>query len=144
MLPDGYLDELVATDRLTFWSDRFNESAPERRVVVKATRDSVLAGFACVLLDAEPAWGARLDNLHVRPQLKGEGIWYALFQAARHWIAQQMPEGSMHLWVVEQNYAARRFYERQGGAIAERLTRHVALDLSVPELRYLWPVGEML
>ena len=54
-------------------------------------------GFVWVLLDEEPAWGVRLDNLHVNPQLKGTGIGYALFQAAREWTAQMMPDAAMHL-----------------------------------------------
>lgn len=139
MLPDKYLDEEVFADRAAFWKERFDAPVPERRLILKATSQSTLDGFVCVLLDAEPNCGARLDNLHVRPQLKGQGIGHALFQAAREWIARVMPGESMHLWVVEANHAARRFYDRQGGAIVERTTRPVACGLSVPELRYQWP-----
>ena len=63
----------------------------------------------CVLLDEEPAWGARLDNLHVSPALKGTGIGHALFQAAREWTAQMLPDASMHLWCVERNSSLAAF-----------------------------------
>lgn len=139
MLPDQYLDEEITADRAAFWRARFDAPASERRLILKATSEDTLDGFACVLLVAEPDWGARLDNLHVRPQLKGQGIGHALFQAAREWIAQVAPAESMHLWVVEANHAARRFYDREGGAVVERATRPVARGLSVPELRYQWP-----
>lgn len=139
MLPNQYLDQDIFADRAAFWKERFEASMPARRLILKAASQDTLDGFVCVLLDAEPSWGTRLDNLHVRPQLKGHGIGYALFKAAREWIARVAPAEPMHLWVVEANHAARRFYDRQGGAIVERATRPVACGLSVPELRYQWP-----
>ncbi|HEV8333950.1 MAG TPA: GNAT family N-acetyltransferase [Steroidobacteraceae bacterium] len=139
LLADEYLDDHVLHDRTSFWSNRFSAPKPERRLVLKALRESILLGFVCVLLDEEPAWGARLDNLHVHPGLKGTGIGYALFQAAREWTAQMMPDGPMHLWCVERNLVARRFYDRQGGRVVESVMRPVAQGLCLPELRYLWP-----
>jgi GNAT superfamily N-acetyltransferase len=138
MLSDEYLDQHVVADRLEFWSARFASVPAERRLVLQAVNDGVLMGFVCVLLDAEPNWGARLDNLHVSPESKGTGIGFALFQAAREWIASVSPGTAMHLWCVERNHVARRFYDRQGGTIVEAATRPVAQELSVPELRYWW------
>lgn len=139
MLPDRYLDEEVSADRTAFWKERFDAPRPERRLILKATSHDEFEGFVCVLLDAEPEWGARLDNLHVKPVLKGRGIGHKLFEAACTWIAQTAPGESMHLWVVEANHGARRFYDRHGGEVVERATRPVARALSVPELRYRWP-----
>ena len=139
MLSDEYLDQHVVADRLEFWSARFVSVPAERRLVMKAVSDGVLMGFVCVLLDTEPEWGARLDNLHVSPESKGTGIGFALFQAAREWIASVSPGTAMHLWCVERNQVARRFYDRQGGTIVEATSRPVAQELSVPELRYWWP-----
>lgn len=158
MLPDRYLDEEVFEDRSQFWAERFRAPAPERRLILKAmslrapsqysratwpdrplSAPSTLDGFVCVLLDADPRWGARLDNLHVRQQLQGAGIGHALFNTARAWVAHVEPEQSMHLWVVEANQNARRFYDRQGGTVVQQTVRHVARGLSVPELRYHWP-----
>jgi hypothetical protein len=139
MLSDEYLDERVMADRLEFWSKRFANVPADRRVVLKAVASGLLLGFVCVLLDTEPEWGARLDNLHVSPESKGTGIGFALFQAAREWLASVSPGTAMHLWCVERNHVARRFYERQGGQIVETATRSVAEELSVPELRYWWP-----
>ena len=139
MLSDDYLDQRVEADRLEFWTARFASAPPDRRLILKALGDGKLLGFVCVLLDTEPEWGARLDNLHVSPESKGTGIGYVLFNAAREWIASVSPGMAMHLWCVERNHVARRFYERQGGQIVETATRPVAQDLSVPELRYWWP-----
>ena len=139
MLADEYLDRHVLADRLEFWTARFANVPPDRRLVTKALSDGTLMGFVCVLLDTEPQWGARLDNLHVSPESKGTGIGYTLFQAAREWIASVSPGTAMHLWCVERNLVARRFYDRQGGKIVETATRPVAQELAVPELRYWWP-----
>ena len=139
MLSDEYLDRHVVADRLEFWTARFATVAPDRRFIMQAHSNGKLMGFVCVLLDTEPDWGARLDNLHVSPESKGTGIGYVLFNAAREWIASVSPGMAMHLWCVERNHVARRFYERQGGQIVETATRPVAQDLSVPELRYWWP-----
>ena len=139
MLGDDYLDRHVDADRLEFWSARFASVPADRRLVLKALADRKLMGFVCVLLDMEPQWGARLDNLHVSPESKGTGIGYTLFQAAREWIASVSSGTAMHLWCVERNHVARRFYDRQGGKVVQTATRPVAQELAVPELRYWWP-----
>jgi GNAT superfamily N-acetyltransferase len=139
LLTDEYLDDHVLEDRTAFWSKRFSAPQPERRLVLKALDASTLLGFVCVLLDEEPAWGARLDNLHVAPGLKGTGIGYALFQAAREWTAAMTSDRPMHLWCVERNLVARRFYDRQGGKVVESAVRPIAQGLCLPELRYQWP-----
>jgi GNAT superfamily N-acetyltransferase len=139
MLPDDYLDHHVVADRIESWTARFANFAPHRALVLKAVSEDALLGYVCVLLDEEPEWGARLDNLHVIPDSKGTGIGYALFQAAREWIAQVSPGTPMHLWCVEDNRVARRFYDRQGGTIVESASRSFAGQPSVPELRYWWP-----
>lgn len=139
VLPDSFLDEEVAADRAALWRSRFADLAAERRLILKATRERSLLGFVCVMLDVEPAWGARLDNLHVDARCKGEGIGYLLFQAARRWTARVGPEQQMHLWVLERNTGARAFYDRQGGTVVEKAVRTLVRDCSVAELRYLWP-----
>jgi GNAT superfamily N-acetyltransferase len=114
------------------------EPDPHRRGVFKAVSAGTLAGFACVLLDADPAWGALLDNLHVTPALKRHGIGRQLFDHVREWVDVTAPGTSLHLTVIEANMNARRFYDSLGGAIVERtVTRHMpGTELAV--LRYRW------
>ena len=139
MLPDEFLDHHVGSERLEFWTARFANFAPDRALVLKGLSNGTLLGLACVVLDEEPQWGARLDNLHVSPESKGTGIGYALFQAAREWIARVSPGTPMYLWCVVDNHVARRFYDRQGGTVVETASRSFAQQPSVPELRYWWP-----
>jgi GNAT superfamily N-acetyltransferase len=139
VLTDEFLDRRVESERLEFWTARFASAAPaDRRLVLQALSDRALLGFVCVLLDEEPKWGARLDNLHVSPESKGTGVGYALFQAAREWIARVSPGTAMHLWCVEGNQVARRFYDRQGGTIVETAARPFGQQSAVRELRYWW------
>jgi GNAT superfamily N-acetyltransferase len=117
------------------------EPNPERRVVLKAVaRDAQLLGFACVLLDAEPDWGALLDNLHVAPELKRRGIGRALFDAARRWVATTAPGMPMHLTVIEANENAWRFYEGIGGTLVERMTKEVIPGTKLVVRRYQWRI----
>lgn len=111
---------------------------PHRRVVFKAMSGGALTGFACVLLDAEPVWGALLDNLHVRPALKRQGIGRRLFEEARCWVRDRTPGTPLHLTVIEANISARYFYDRLGGTIVERKMREVVPGTALAILRYRW------
>jgi GNAT superfamily N-acetyltransferase len=111
---------------------------PDRRFVLKAVSEGLIAGFACVLLDAEPEWGALLDNLHVKPELKRQGIGRQLFEHARRWVDVTVPGTPLHLTVIEANVDARRFYDRLGGIVVERMMREVGPGTELAVLRYRW------
>jgi GNAT superfamily N-acetyltransferase len=138
IVPDEFLDQVADSDRREFWSARFASAAADRTLLLQALSAGSLLGFVSVILDAEPKWGARLDSLHVSPDSSGTGVGRTLFQAAREWIARVAPGTAMHLWCVERNHVARRFYERQGGALVETADRPFAGQASVLEVRYWW------
>lgn len=137
LVPDEFLAGPVVANRRQFWDDRMSADDVVQ-VVVNAEEDGALVGFVCVLRDAEPAWGPLLDNLHVRPDRKGRGIGHVLFQAARDWSAAAAPGQPMHLWVVEGNLDARRFYDRERGETTERKVIELTAGIQVPALRYVW------
>ena len=139
LLPDSFLDGPLFEDRLAQWTDRLGRLTPDEALVLKALDGgATLVGFACVLVDAEPAWGPRLDNLHVRPGHRGRGIGIALLHACLEWVAHRAPGQPMHLWVLEGNTRARRFYEREGGTARERIDTDLAPGVRVTEVRYVW------
>lgn len=138
LVPDSYLDGPLVEERTAFWRARLAE-ADDGRHTVKAVMDDALVGFSCTLRDAEPEWGPLLDNLHVRPALKGRGIGARLLQTSREWVAQVAPGQTLHLWVIEGNTAARRFYDRQGGAVTGRQVNEMAPGVVVTAVRYVWP-----
>lgn len=138
LLPDDFLDGPVVEDRVRLWNARMPAPDLHRRLVLKAVADGALVGFVCVLLDEEPAWGALLDNLHVKPELRGLGIGRRLFREARDWVSVAAPGQRMHLTVIEGNLEARRFYDRHGGAIVERKIKEVIPGTRLTILRYVW------
>ena len=106
--------------------------------MLKAVSDQTLLGFACVLLDADPCWGALLDNLHVKPAMRGQGMGRRLFERAREWVDLTSPGTPLHLTVIEANLQARAFYERVGGTIVEREIKEVIPGTRLAILRYRW------
>jgi GNAT superfamily N-acetyltransferase len=132
IMPDDYLDNDVADERLAVWQERFAETPANRRIIV-AEAGNELAGFACVFTNDESVYGALLDNLHVSSGYQGQGIGKQLMQQAAEWVQQQMPESAFYLWVYEKNHPARAFYEYLGA------TNYHAIDGEFGTvLRYIW------
>jgi GNAT superfamily N-acetyltransferase len=145
ILPDAYLDGEIVPERLALWKKRLRSSGRDRRLVLLAEDRAELAGFVCVLLDEEPEWGASLDNLHVRQDLKGRGLGRRLFAAAARWVMSKQPGWPLHLWVFEANRTARGFYERFKGEVVAREIKRMPGMAEVPSLRYVWrDVGTLL
>jgi GNAT superfamily N-acetyltransferase len=99
----------------------------------------VLVGFSCVLADADPGHGPLLDNLHVKPGWRGRGIGAHLLRESRAWSQTIAPGRPMHLWVIEDNTAARTFYQAQG-VEGERRVNEMA-GIEVTAVRYTWAGG---
>jgi GNAT superfamily N-acetyltransferase len=138
IMPDTFLDTEAIEHRRSAWRDRLSIDSDRRWLLKAHDQDGELVGFACVELDAEPDWGALLDNLHVRPDRKGQGIGRRLFDAAREWSYEQLGHKKMHLWVIEANVEGQQFYDRIGGRVAERTIKDVVGVVTVPVLRYVW------
>jgi ribosomal protein S18 acetylase RimI-like enzyme len=136
---DSFLDGDVVADRTAEWTDRLAQPGTDRYGVV-ADLDGAVAGFAYTFLDDDPTWGAFLDNLHVRHDLKRRGIGAQLLARTARAVAQRRPSTGLYLWVLEQNTAAQAFYQAQGGTCVER-----ALAGPFPgggrafSFRYAWP-----
>jgi GNAT superfamily N-acetyltransferase len=137
LLPDEDLGEKLDDERRQFWRKRFAAPDPERRIVFLATANDVLVGFACVLADADPAHGPLLDNLHVKPGWRGHGIGTRLLHESRAWSRAIAPGQPMHLWVLEGNAPARRFYRNQGGVEEERLSEERG-GMTIAAWRCIW------
>jgi ribosomal protein S18 acetylase RimI-like enzyme len=114
---DSYLDGDVATERKEVWTDRLANPSPDAYTVVAAL-DGTVVGFAHTILDRDPTWGALLDNLHVRYDLKGGGVGTALMAETARALLEGRPSSGLYLWVLEQNTSAQAFYEARGGTRA--------------------------
>lgn len=116
---DAFLDNEVVQERLAVWQNRFASPNPSQ-FVYKAMQENTIIGFVCFYVNVEPQYGTFVDNLHVTPQLKGQGIGKKLLQKVAHWTQENQPIKGMYLWVLEENKAALGFYKKCGAKMAER------------------------
>jgi ribosomal protein S18 acetylase RimI-like enzyme len=119
---DAYLDGDILSERRDVWSTRLS---PPRvnQFTVCAELDGDVVGFSHTLFDHDPRWGALLDNLHVRSDLKGAGIGTRLLSMTAQELSRSRPSQSLYLWVLDQNTAAQAFYDARGGKRVETTLR---------------------
>jgi GNAT superfamily N-acetyltransferase len=138
---DAFLDGDVHADRLAVWSERLRERDPGCHTIVAADHEGMV-GFAHTVFEADPSFGALLDNLHVAHGHKRRGIGSRLLELTARAVLERGT--GLYLWVLEQNGDARAFYEARGGKCVERLP--VPAPAGVPGrlngspfgLRYSW------
>jgi len=138
ILPESYLGGQIVDERSNLWKSRFSSLRPERFLVVLAESAVELVGFACVLLDKDPRWGACLDNLHVLPGWRSQGVGRMLFGRATEWVISAEPGWPIHLWVFEANFRARRFYDALGGEVVEHHKKELLKGIWVSSVLYVW------
>jgi GNAT superfamily N-acetyltransferase len=154
---DEFLDGDVQTERVAVWSERlpgFDGAGPDgagpegtgpdgASHTVVAEHGDELVGFVHTVFEADPRWGALIDNLHVAYAEKRRGIGSRLLTATAR-AALERGTG-LYLWVLEQNSDARAFYEARGGKCVERALvpppGGIASRLNGTPfgLRYAWP-----
>jgi ribosomal protein S18 acetylase RimI-like enzyme len=136
---DDYLDGDVLLERRAVWSERLAEPRPECQTVV-AEADGQIVGFVHTIFDADPQWGALLENLHVVHDRKGSGVGTRLMaESAAAVLSTPHPTG-LFLWVLEQNTAAQAFYDARGGVcVGGELRGPFPGGGRARGLRYVWP-----
>lgn len=115
ILSDHYLDHVVDKERLTHWHQHVRDLAASDGEIFLARVDDVPVGFLCIehsLAEANID-AAYVNNLHVLPHIKGQGIGTALLAAGAQW-AKARGFSQMTLFVFEDNLAARAFYKANG------------------------------
>ena len=97
---DAYLDGDVLGERTALWAERFGD-ADDGHYTIVAERGGEVVGFAHTCLDSDPEWGARLDNLHVRYELKQQGVGSALMAETALVLARRRPGSGLYLWALK-------------------------------------------
>lgn len=141
--PDQFLDEEVEADRLEVWTKRYATPNPAQYTLL-AEEGGQLCGFACVFLHYDPEWGVLLDNLHVAPEWKGQGVGRELMQRTAAWAKEQAPDEAYHLLVLAANEAAIKFYDRMGGRRVKSLWYPVPYQSKAEVYLYVWENGVQL
>jgi GNAT superfamily N-acetyltransferase len=136
---DSYLDGDVLSDRMHVWGERLDRPGPGTCTIV-AEHDGRFCGFAHVKFEADPLWGALLDNLHVTHDEKRNGIGTRLVAASARAVLDRTPRTGLYLFVLEQNTRAQAFYAARGG---ENVGREVRGPFpgggTAPSFRIAWP-----
>jgi GNAT superfamily N-acetyltransferase len=138
ILRDDFLAGPVREDRRALWHSRLAELNRADQFVLVDEHEGTIRGFACGFLDADPEWGCLLDNLHVVPELKGQGLGRQLMSEVAERVLHSKSTKRLHLWAYEQNLGARRFYERLGGVITLHSAKPAPDGTEVNEVRYCW------
>lgn len=136
VLDPAYLSGPIEADRRTVWAERLAQPCAKQTVLLAQTPEHAVAGFVCLYRESDPRWGSLIDNLHVRPALRGRQIGERLLRAA---VRELEPDQPFHLWVFEANAAGIRFYQRLGGLAAERTLDDMPAARRAPILRMAWP-----
>src|SRR5947209_1566355 len=79
---ETFLDGDVLTDRLLVWRKRLRQPSNDSSTVI-AEVDGQVVGFVHTVLDADPTWGALLDNLAHRQRIPAHGYRRAVDGSSR-------------------------------------------------------------
>lgn len=137
LMPQSYLDALSVQQDADRHRARFGQG--DGRVVnLVAERAGEVVGWAChgPYRDGEVRTAdAELYAIYVHPERYGEGVGQALLNESLR-RCRAAGDRRMLLWVLRDNTAARRFYERAGFA-ADGAQEPFEVDgVQVPEVRY--------
>jgi ribosomal protein S18 acetylase RimI-like enzyme len=87
---DAYLDGDLETERKVEWTTRLGAPDPDAFTVV-AEQDRTVVGFVHVRLEADPACGALINNLHVLDRPRGSGIGTRLLAETGRMLVERQP-----------------------------------------------------
>jgi len=133
LLDAGFLDRTAAEVIPAHW-ERTLALKPLPGVVILATVSGDAAGFVAIWRRGPVAL---IDNLHVRPGMRGAGIGRTLlFHAARRMRHRGCSQAE--LLVFSANAGAIRFYGQLGAEIGEEAPGE-AFGQPVKERRCVWP-----
>ena len=147
---DSFLDGDVLADRRDFWAVRLSEAGAVSFQLTIIAEDPEPVGFVHVAIAADERFGALVDNLHVAHDRQRHGIGARLMRLAAEALVEARHDEAVYLWALEQNLAARAFYEAIGGRRAEAASVEPPggvkgrLVGTPRKLRYVWESAKAL
>ncbi|MDX6200035.1 MAG: hypothetical protein QOJ79_3186 [Actinomycetota bacterium] len=107
-----FLDDLAVEDERVTQREAWLADLPQHHVMLVAELDGGVVGGAILTpsRDHDLPEAAELLALYIDPDLRSNGIGTALMDAG----FARLPQPLHTLWTLEDNTAARRFYERHG------------------------------
>ncbi|MEP3280308.1 MAG: GNAT family N-acetyltransferase [Stappiaceae bacterium] len=130
ILPSEYLGEPVGLELANHWAGL---EITSNDVVMVAEFNDEIVGFISIWCRPEPY----IDNFHTKPEFKHRGIGSNLLVRAAEQLLQ-LGQKTAHLWVIQTNLPAKKFYERMGGKVTESADRAM-FDHVVASYKIEWP-----
>jgi ribosomal protein S18 acetylase RimI-like enzyme len=134
IMPDDVIARTDLAYRTAFWHERI----ADREWPVFLIEENGEAVAFCQMIptpdaDDDPARVGHITSLHVLPHLRGHGHGRTLLD---HVLTEFRDRGfaEVTLWVLEENWKARRFYEKHGFHLDGGARRYPKTQ--VPEVRY--------
>ncbi|MDH3664018.1 MAG: GNAT family N-acetyltransferase [Alphaproteobacteria bacterium] len=129
IMPDAYLDDEIEEDLHARW-EALRPSGDD--LVLVADQDGI-RGFVTVWCRPDPY----IDNLHVDPGERSNGIGCRLMQTVAHRLGEN-GFGRMSLYVAAQNHRAAAFYGKLGGRFGEVEQVHQQFGGPVDAIEVVW------
>lgn len=136
VMPDEYLDGLVAQDRVEMWHSRLSRSVLHP-LLVAVVHDAVV-GFAAFGAAQEPTAAASCGELYAMnldPDHWGRGIGRVLLRSVTDRLISMGHEEAV-LWVVPENERARALYDSEGWVPDGGISTEEILGVTVTDIRY--------
>lgn len=139
ILDDRWLDEELDADRAARWQRwAAGPHPPTGSVAVVCHAGDELAGFVYAVADDDALLGSLIDNLHVQPHRRRQGIARLLMGEAGRWLDAHATSRLVYLLVLEANTAAQRFYDAIGGRPVAKGLWDAPDGHAVSDLTYQW------
>ncbi len=134
ILPDAYLENEVSAERAGYWRKALARG--DYDCIWLALSNQQPVAFIAVQYAADADYDAVIENLHVLPDYKSQGLGRRLIACAVETLLQEEMT-SVCLRVFDDNTAAIAFYERLGGITDDFGTDRLA-GSNAPDRRIGW------
>ncbi len=141
---DHYLDHQLPAISRAVWRERFQDYAPSTDLILAAMDDTVPVALAYASFRVNPDVGLLVDNLHVAPERKGQGLGSRLLSKVARWLRDEHAGAALHLEVYAPNADALGFYARKGGVEVARYRETPPGGREVEVARFRWSRPEDL
>ena len=130
ILPQEFLDSLSVERREAWWREKLEEG----RKAHVLDHDGIVGFCHAEASEAEDGWG-EVYAIYLHPDAWGRGHGHTLLQAGLEYLKDSGFERAL-LWVLEDNFRARGFYESEGWDLSRRFQILEIGGAQVTEVRY--------
>lgn len=133
-----YLDHELPSVSRSVWRERFQTYSPATDLILAAMDDGSPVALAYASFRVNPGVGLLVDNLHVAPKRRGQGLGSRLLAEVAVWMRDEHAGAPLHLEAYAPNADALAFYTRKGGVEVARYREIPPGGHEVEVVRFRW------